>query len=596
MKRLRYYFTQMEKSTATYKEIFEGEVKLPPGAPGNDSEFWVVEHDNRYWDDDISFVINESNRKEKDKPTIKCYIPCDKLEIIGGTYVEADFCYRRLISRLEVYNEELRGNKLSDKENGCIYYPRMTGAVLVRNTAYFEMCPSKSYINLKGNIIEHSLEEKAPRECLVVMFQVQLPMGRLKKAMQMLCKDIPEIIRDYVNDFDIDLLKEAVSLYQKQRMIRNWLKDSEYCAFIGNGSILPRSNSGVMPLEKAIPFTAKKENEIEIAGVKGLGIKRGITVITGGGYSGKSTILDAIFAGVYNHIKGDGREYCITDEDAMMITTEEGRSVKRCNISPFISWLPEGNVENFSTGHASGSTSQAANIMEAIEYGSKLLLIDEDKSAANFLIKDFSMSQLIHKEPLVPFSDRVKELFEVNQVSTIMVIGGTGAFLPVAGQVFLTDEYQLFDVTEKAKEICAQNGLKARTVIPSEWYLKHLFIVGEGFTSYPKGSGSERLFLSELDALCIGDEIIDTKGIHGITEKEQLNAMAFLLRKVESICDGEANIQELIDFCYRLIGEKGLDILFSSFFYKMGRFMALPRKQDVYALIKRMREVEIREN
>lgn len=220
-------------------------------------------------------------------------------------------------------------------------------------------------------------------------------------------------------------------------------------------------------------------------------------------------------------------------------------------------------------------------------------MVDEDKSAANFLIKDASMSRLIQKEPLVPFSDRVKELFEKKRVSTVLVVGGTSAFLPVADQVFLTDNYRLMNVTGETREICTQDRLVSRTPREADWNDGGRFIVGNGFNSYPKGSGSEKLQISELGGLCIGDEIIETKGIHGIVSLEQLNAMAFILRKMENLCEREADIEELIDVLYQEIEEKGLDIVYSGYFHKVGRFMALPRKQDVYAAVKRMREVEI---
>lgn len=152
-------------------------------------------------------------------------------------------------------------------------------------------------------------------------------------------------------------------------MIREWLKSSDYCAFIANGSILPRNKDNSGPLEGALPFTSPEDVEVEICGLRGMGIKHGVTVITGGGYSGKSTLLDALNSGIYNHIIGDGREFVITDQSAMEISAEEGRSIKNINITPFIKWIPNSSAEQFSTDYASGSTSQAANIMEAINFG-----------------------------------------------------------------------------------------------------------------------------------------------------------------------------------------------------------------------------------
>ena len=167
------------------------------------------------------------------------------------------------------------------------------------------------------------------------------------------------------------------------------------------------------------------EDQVEIAGVRGMLFRRGVTVITGGGYSGKSTLLDALSAGIYNHVEGDGRELVLTDQSAMKISAEDGRSVRHVNLSPFIKWMPGGDPADFSTDHASGSTSQAANVMEAVGWGVKLLLIDEDKSATNFMIQDPVMRILVEKEPVTPFVDRVRELQERKGVSTILVIGGS---------------------------------------------------------------------------------------------------------------------------------------------------------------------------
>ena len=147
--------------------------------------------------------------------------------------------------------------------------------------------------------------------------------------------------------------------------------------------------------------------------LKGMGIPKGITLIVGGGYHGKSTLLEALELGVYNHIAGDGREYVITESDAVKIRAEDGRSIKSADISLFINDLPNGkDTCCFYTEDASGSTSQAANVMEAIETGSRLLLIDEDTSATNFMIRDELMQRVVKRsqEPITPFIERVQWL------------------------------------------------------------------------------------------------------------------------------------------------------------------------------------------
>ncbi len=243
-------------------------------------------------------------------------------------------------------------------------------------------------------------------------------------------------------------------------------------AFIANGAILPRE-SGVSekPLTQgALPFLAPPSLEIEVelpnqGKIKGLGIKKGITLITGGGFHGKSTLLKALERGIYNHIPGDGREGVVTLESAVKIRAEDGRFIASTDISPFISNLPFNlDTQKFSTPNASGSTSQAANIIEALESKSKLLLLDEDTCATNFMIRDKRMQTLIHKEdePITPFIDRVKELYTSFGVSTILVLGGCGDYLEVADTVIMMKNYKPLDVTLPAKKIIKRTTFNSR--------------------------------------------------------------------------------------------------------------------------------------
>ncbi len=413
----------------------------------------------------------------------------------------------------------------------------------------------------------------------------------------MLTKDLPNAVKSYIENFDMNKLYIAISVAKKQAEIREWLSNSEYCAFIANGSVLPRYKGTDLPLDTAIPFISPKSSEIEIAGIRGMGIKRGVTIITGGGYSGKSTVLDAISAGVYNHVNGDGRELVITDETAVKISAEDGRSVKNVNISPFIKWLPSGDTNNFSTEHASGSTSQAVNIMEAINSNSKLLLIDEDKSATNFMICDSIMKKLIEKEPITPFTDRVNELYNKKGVSTILVIGGSSEYLSVADRVYMMDNFMMYDSTDKAKSLCS-NSHNTSKIESTSWEHKRI-LISEGFTSYPKNSGTECLEVSELGFIKIGDEIINITMLHDIVTTEQINALAFIIRKLTISKSNDYMIkgtpcvalESNIDCLYKEIENNGLDIVYSNFFSTCGRFLDLPRKQEVLAVINRMRRI-----
>ncbi len=248
-------------------------------------------------------------------------------------------------------------------------------------------------------------------------------------------------------------LSGYLSCRRCQQLIRTYLKQNGLCAFVANGSILPRENGTSEPMRHAVPFLSPKQLEVTIPlengeTITGMGIRCGVTVITGGGYSGKSTLLDALEAGIYNHIPGDGREYVITDDSALKIYAEDGRPVHSLDLSPFFRYLPHGvEVSDFSTLNASGSVSQAANIIEALCGGCGLLLIDEDKSATNFMIRDQTMRRIVKNEPIIPFTDRVRELSSAENVSTILVIGGSGEYLSCADCVIRMDDYKAEDIT-----------------------------------------------------------------------------------------------------------------------------------------------------
>lgn len=407
----------------------------------------------------------------------------------------------------------------------------------------------------------------------------------------MLCRDLPAAVDMFVSQFDIAKFNQAIALSKKQADIRAWLEGSDYFAFIANGSILPRAKATELPFAGAVPFCSAPNDEIDVCGERGMAIRRGVTVITGGGYSGKSTLLDAISAGVYDHCLGDGRELCITDASAVTISAEDGRAIKTVNISPFIKWLPNGDAQDFSTDHASGSTSQAANIMEAIDCGAKLLLIDEDRSATNFMIRDRMMKELIEKEPITPFTDHVNELYKAQGVSTILVIGGSGEYLSVADKIYMMQDYMIHDVTEKSKAICATYGVAPERPQPADWKQNRV-LYADGFTSYPTDSGSERLEVSDMGFILIGDERIDVRGLHDIVSKRQLDAMGFMLRRLEvENSNRKIDLQRKIDELYATIEHEGLDVLYSSYFTTTERFLDLPRKQELFMLINRMRNL-----
>ena len=597
MKRLKNKILSMEPNTTTYKAMYEGSMTIVD--PAHPTMEPYVDYSSTYYNESIGFDISTTHKLAQDKPTVVISIPCATLGIDipekSTESVEADFCLRAFKKYIDELNAELYNRNRPDNENGKYYLCAPGGEIIKRNTAYFALCPQKDYRNGSGSTV-YLLSDgvsRPPLICLCIRIQVQFPLKKLRKTFQMMCKDLPDAVDRFVLDFDIEGLKKATELAKKQSAIRNWLKGSDYCAFVANGSILPRAKGTDLPMSDAIPFRSTPDDEIEVCGVRGMGIKKGVTVITGGGYSGKSTLLDAISAGIYDHAIGDGRELCITDESAVTISAEDGRIVKHVNISPFIKWLPGGDTSDFSTDHASGSTSQAANIMEAVDCGSNLLLIDEDRSATNFMIRDRMMKELIEKEPITPFTDRVNELHKTHGVSTILVIGGSGEYLSVADKIYMMEDYLIHDVTDKSKNICNSYNVTTALPVSANWQQCRT-LYSDRFSSYPEGSGTEKLEVSDMGFVIIGDEKIDVRGLHDIVSPRQLDTLGFMLRYLEvSNNDRKIDIERKINDLYARIDEEGIDFLYSSFFTTCERFLDLPRKQELMALINRMRKINM---
>jgi len=594
------------------KEIYDGDcvvVRVKPG--GEMMEGTGTRRDPTFWQSDISFTFDRTNKEALDRPTVTAAIPAALLGIGDFTPAAADFCLRRIAPYFERYNAEYANRTRPDSDNGKFIVYAPGSEVLLRNAAYFSSRPAKDYENGRGNVIYvREFEDPPPgRACLCVRLEVQLPHGKLNRAKKMLTKDLPAAAGRFIGEFDREGLAAALTLERMQNTIRNFLRQSGYCSFIANGSILAREKGTQLPMQNALPFQSTPEDEIEAAGVRGFGVRRGVTVITGGGYSGKSTVLNAIAAGIYNHVAGDGRELCITDDSAVTITAEDGRCVHNLNISPFIQWIPGGDTRDFSTEHASGSTSQAANIVEAVDGGAALLLIDEDRSATNFMIRDGMMKALIEKEPIMPFTDRVREL-AARGVSTILVIGGSGEYLSVADRVYLMDAFVIHDATARAKAIASD---PAGQPTPADWAVRRDMRSGK-FTSYPTGAGRERLEVSDTGFIIVGDERVDVRALHDIATPAQVDTLAFMLRwlmrgaedsmtELEELAfamrgldrkraDNAIDIEGKIRALYAQIVNDGMDVVDTGFFTGMNRFLEMPRACELRAAIYRMRRVE----
>lgn len=594
MKRLKNIILNDKKPmNTTFTPIYDGPMTLP-GGTGRDNDSLS---EPTYFSGEVAYTYSHSGRGLNDVPTVTISIPTKLLGIEPTSVAAADACHRRFIPYIDKLNDDNYNRTRPVKENGRYYVCRPGGEVLRRNCAYFGTMLPRTYDYGPGTIVRmrESAESAEHMPCLCLMIKIQLPEKRIPKTATMLCRDLPQAVQVFIDEFDSAEILEADRLSEKQAQIRQKLEQSEYCAFVADGSVLPRSKGTDMPMTGAVPFVSPPECRITLCGVAGMGVKRGVTVITGGGYSGKTTLLDAISAGVWDHIAGDGRELVITDQSAVKISAEDGRAVKAVNVSPFIRWLPGGGDSRvFSTDRASGSTSQAANIAEAIDTGCRLLLIDEDKSATNFMIRDKLMKRLIVHEPITPFTDRANELWESVGVSTILVIGGSGEYLAVADRVYMMDEFILSDVTQEVRAVCAEVGMTVDRAPAAKWDMSERFLRAEGFSPYPEGSGTELLNASDTGFIMIGNEKIDCRAIAQIVSYDQLNFIGFALRYMMIHNNNEnINISELISDMMAEIQREGINEVFSTFFAAPERWLALPRASELAAVINRMRRTDV---
>lgn len=396
--------------------------------------------------------------------------------------------------------------------------------------------------------------------------------------------------------------EQVICLKEDQRVIREELKKRGLIAFVANGSILPRqSGNSDLPMKDAVPFQSPKSMEITIqlrhrGSITGMGIRKGITLIAGGGYHGKSTLLEALEKGVYDHIAGDGREFVITDDTAWKLRAEDGRKIKDVDISLFINHLPNGrNTRRFSTLDASGSTSQAANIIEAIEAKSQVLLIDEDTSATNFMVRDELMQRVIQKdkEPITPFLERARDLYEKAGISTILVVGSCGSYFYIADQIIQMDNYCPVDITEKTRKLlkeykkpdCKAEGF----VLPSE---KRNISFGSSVVRRKnyRGTGMveehEKLKVMGRESLMLGKEQLDLRYLEQLADREQTQTLGYLLKYAKEQYSGKTtDLTALMESLIRKLEKEGIGSVSGQKEIPAG--MAMPRRQEIYACFNR---------
>ncbi len=411
---------------------------------------------------------------------------------------------------------------------------------------------------------------------------------------------VPECVKHALlyKNVDAKRLRSIIDLAEDQHYIREMLPKMGLCAFVADGSILPRE-SGISPrpMKGGVKFRSPKELEVTMelphrGKITGMGIRKGITLIVGGGYHGKSTLLKALELGVYDHIAGDGREYVITDHTAMKIRAEDGRSIRKTDISMFINDLPNGrDTVGFCTEDASGSTSQAANVVESIEAGAFLLLIDEDTSATNFMIRDELMQRVIHRdmEPITPFIERIRELYEDYGISTVIVAGSSGAYFHIADTIIQMDRYVPKDITEYAKKEAESYPVITGPEAPAE---------KPDFRRCPQPSpafkGNDRIKMKTLsrEGVMINKETIDLRYVEQIADSEQVTALGYCMRYAQKhILNGRKDLRQVVEELEQVMEKGTLSALCES--SSSVSCMAMPRKQEIFACFNRYRGLRL---
>ncbi len=431
-----------------------------------------------------------------------------------------------------------------------------------------------------------------------------------RKAEHLLCETLPRIARAGLlhASLDEDALVDFVSCIENQEAIRAQLEDRGLVAFVGNGSRLPReTGANDRPLEgddvvafaspEAFEVAFEVPNPVNEKGereIRGMGVACGTTLIVGGGYHGKSTLLKAIERAVYPHVPGDGREYVVSHPSLVKIRAEDGRRIERTGIHGFIGSLPGGrSTRDFSTDDASGSTSQAASIVEAIEVGATGLLLDEDTCATNFMLRDARMQALIHRdhEPITPFVDRVAELHERLGVSTVLVMGGCGDYFEAADQVIAMRDYRAHDVTADAKRIAEANpGQREHEVEEPFEVPKPRVPAADGFDA-SRGKRAVKIDVRGVDHLGFGREDVNLRGVEQLLDPSQTRAvgLAMHLATRDLMGDGQ-DLRTILDALDERFDHEGLDFLdpFARAHEHPGN-LARPRRFEIAAAINRLR-------
>ena len=516
----------------------------------------------------------------------KCGFPAEYLKGKRNQEVLSDYLLRRFSEAAASFSFKAKGSGKS----GLISVSRCGQEILPRSAC--------------------SVDEKR----IVMRFHVGFPAnGRTINATELekiLFDFLPQAVRKslFYRSLKADSVKAWLDLAEDQDFIREELRRKKLAAFVADGAILPRE-SGISgrPMKGAVPFDSPESLRIELelpnhGKITGMGIPEGITLIVGGGYHGKSTLLFALQDGVYRHVPGDGREYVITDPTAVKLRSEDGRFIKDVDISMFINHLPnKKDTRKFSTADASGSTSQAAGIVEAMEAGSRLFLLDEDTSATNFMVRDTFMQQVISpdKEPITPFLLRARGIYDQCGISTVLVAGSSGSFFHIADTIIQMDQYVPVDIKDKVQPMLELFPLSEA---PSPYdFDRQKFSAQRPMTrdttvrmrrSYYGHQTDQpekiKIHVNGTDSFSLGHDEVDLRYIEQIADSEQMTALAEILKYAcENCIDGRKTLDEVVKFILNKLEKEEFSFFRRSGYIPSG--ICMPRPQEIYACFNRFR-------
>lgn len=547
----------------------------------------VFEGDNKYEYEGVKIQCEETHRTTPEYVRFTLGFPLEMLGIADCNsqldIMTADYCLREFVKRTENIYLEKEHATGKERFTGRIYIHKPDQKIMLRNSSY-----------ITKDIVYISFVIRFP---VYLMGKRNVINGAL--SVKIIHKEFARAIRDFLKFFNKNDYEAKAAVYGRQKEIRKFLVEKGLVSFIANGSILPRNDNG-LALQNAVPFESPLEDETEIyftdgSVMKGMGVREGVTVITGGGYSGKSTLLDGMMHGIYDHIPGDGREYCITREKSCRIIAEDGRNATSLDISPFIREVGGLNTKRFTTRHASGSTSQASNIVEAISFGCGALLIDEDRTATNFMIRDARMKKIIKDDPIVPFTDRVRQIYKDAGISTVLIIGGSSEYLDLADNVYMMNEYRIYNYNKEINRT-RENSFDFFAVSDGkavQWKLNRT-AKKESMTVFQREEASHLLreFISVTDEeIYIGVNKANLSRLDTVVSKQQITAVAFIIRYLFNNHGGEkCRLLEEVENIYGRILENGFEEIYSNRF-GIDFNMEMPAMHDILFAIARMDQI-----